>query len=245
LVLFTKGKETHSIDFEKFPVQPFQIYFMVSGQVHRWHFEGVVEGYIVHFNEVLFTSFLQSSHYLEHFTFFGGISRDSVLQLPVSMQDVVVPLFEVLLREINQGEEKSLDMVRMKLLELLLLVHRNGNRKQERNIPSQKRTLFRSFQQLIDKHFKDIRFPKGYADLLYITRNHLNALCQDLVGRSAGELIREQIVLEANRLLTYAGMTVSEIAYDLNFQDNSYFNRFFKKQVGVTPEEFRKALIEH
>jgi AraC-like DNA-binding protein len=40
-------------------------------------------------------------------------------------------------------------------------------------------------------------------------------------------------------------MTVSEIAYDLNIQDNSYFNRFFKKQVGVTPEEFRKALIEH
>lgn len=67
LVLFTKGKGTHTIDFEQFSVKSYQIYFMSPGQVHSWHFEGGVDGYLVHFNEGLFTSFLQNGHYLERF----------------------------------------------------------------------------------------------------------------------------------------------------------------------------------
>ena len=62
-------------------------------------------------------------------------------------------------------------------------------------------------------------------------------------GKKAGDLIRDRVLLEAKRLLTNADMSVTEIAYDLNFQDNSYFNRFFKKNVGVTPDEFRKTFV--
>ena len=50
---------------------------MVPGQVHSWHFEGEVDGYIVHFNEVLFTSFLQNNHYLQQFYFFQGKAETS------------------------------------------------------------------------------------------------------------------------------------------------------------------------
>lgn len=103
--------------------------------------------------------------------------------------------------------------------------------------------LLKSFQHLIDKHFRTIKLPKEYAEFLYVTPNHLNALCQDLLGKTAGDLIRDRVLLEAKRLLTNADLTVTEVAYDLNFQDNSYFNRFFKKNVGVTPDDFRKNFI--
>ncbi|MCH5690447.1 helix-turn-helix transcriptional regulator [Niabella sp. W65] len=65
---------------------------------------------------------------------------------------------------------------------------------------------------------------------MYITPHHLNALCQDLTGQTAGELIRDRVVLEAKRLLVNDEMTAAEIAWNLNFKDASYFNRFFKKQ---------------
>lgn len=242
-VLFTKGSGTHSIDFKKFKVKPFQIYFMIPGQVHSWHFEGEVDGYIVHFNKVLFTSFLQNGHYLERFHFFSGNSEDGVCQLPISVQEQVVPLFESMLHEVKEGKEQNLDMIRLRLLELFITVDRSCTAKNGKNIPQQKLLLLRSYQQLIDKHFRSMKLPKEYAELLYITPNHLNALCQDLVGKTAGDLIRDRIVLEAKRLLTNAAMTITEIAYDLNFQDNSYFNRFFKKEVGITPDEFRKTFI--
>jgi AraC-like DNA-binding protein len=101
--------------------------------------------------------------------------------------------------------------------------------------------LFRNFQKLINQQYRTLRLPKEYAELLYITPNHLNALCREMVGKTAGDLIRDRVLLEAKRLLTNADMSITEIAYDLNFEDNSYFNRFFKKQVGKTPDNFRKT----
>jgi AraC family transcriptional regulator, transcriptional activator of pobA len=244
LVLFTKGKGSHTIDFEKFPVKPYQIYFMIPGQVHSWHFEGEVDGYIVHFNEVLFTTFLQNGHYLDRFYFFGGNAEDGICQLPASVQSQVTSLFEAMLLEVGESKEQNLDIIRVKLLELFITVDRSCTSRKGKNVAPQKLTLLRSFQSLIDKHFRTIRLPKEYADLLYVTPNHLNALCQDLVGKTTGDLIRDRVLLEAKRLLTNADMTVTEIAYDLNFQDNSYFNRFFKKNVGVTPDDFRKNFIQ-
>lgn len=243
LVLFTKGKGYHTIDFEKFAVKPYQIYFMIPGQVHSWHFEDGVDGYIIHFNEALFTTFLQNSHYLEKFYFFQGIAEDAICQIPASLQTQATSFFEVMLTEIGEGKEQNLDIIRLKLLELFIMVDRSCTGRSARNVAPQKLTLLRHFQNLIDKHFRTIKLPKEYAELLYITPNHLNALCQDLVGKTAGDLIRDRVLLEAKRLLTNAGMTVTEIAYDLNFQDNSYFNRFFKKYVGMTPDEFRKTFL--
>jgi AraC-like DNA-binding protein len=98
----------------------------------------------------------------------------------------------------------------------------------------------KTFQKLIEKHFTELKLPMEYANLLYITPNHLNALCKEHLGIQAGEVIRNRIILEAKRQLINQQISITEISYSLNFKDNSYFSKFFKKQVGMTPEEFRK-----
>jgi AraC-like DNA-binding protein len=61
------------------------------------------------------------------------------------------------------------------------------------------------------------------------------------VGKTAGDLIRDRVVLEAKRLLVNADLSITQIAYELNFGDGSYFTKFFRKYAGVTPEEFRRG----
>lgn len=239
LVLFTKGSGTHTLDFSKFNVQPYQIYFMVPGQVHNWHFSTHTDGYVVHFSESFFRSFLMQHDYLERFSFFSGNSKDQVLMVPPDARDEVKALFEKLLVEMDT---QQLDMIRALMLQLFLLIERTSVKEKKKAVPQQKQLVLRNFQQLINKHYRTVKLPKEYAELLYITPNHLNALCQDLLGKTAGELIRERVLLEAKRMLTNADLTVTQIAYELNFQDNSYFNRFFKKYAGVTPDDFRKSL---
>ena len=243
VVLFTNGAGSHTIDFDQFTVRPYQIYFMIPGQVHSWHFEGEVDGYIINFSETLFRSFLLNPNYLERFPFFSGISADSVCQLPVEVQDKTTLLFEEIIDHASNRNDGEMDMIILLLLQLFLVVEGSCMGNNKKSIPQQKKVLLRNFRRLIDQHYLSIKLPKEYADLLYVTPNHLNALCQDLLGKTAGELIRDRVLLEAKRLLTSADVTVTEIAYHLNFQDNSYFNRFFKKYVGVTPDEFRKKLI--
>jgi len=241
--LFTKGSGSHTIDFEQFQVKPYEIYFMIPGQVHSWHFQGEVDGYIINFSDTLFRSFLLNPSYLERFHFFSGVSKEGVCQLPVAVHEKVTGLFEEILGQASADKGGEIDMIRLLLMQIFLIVENSCKADNKISVPQQKQVLLRNFRRLIDQHYLSIRLPKEYADLLYVTPNHLNALCRDLLGKTAGELIRDRILLEAKRFLTNADMTITEIAYKLNFQDNSYFNRFFKKYEGVTPDEFRKQLI--
>jgi AraC family transcriptional activator of pobA len=241
LVLFTRGGGTHTIDFVTYPVEPGQLYFMIPGQVHSWHFEGDVDGYIVHFNEELFTGFLRDGRYLERFHFFSGNSEDGVCTLSAAALSSVVALFESMLEEVGGRAALGLEMIRIRLLELFILVERSDARATAANVPPQKLALVRAFKQIIDKRFRELKLPKEYAELLHVTPNYLNAVCHELVGKTAGDLIRDRVVLEAKRLLVNADLSITQIAYELNFGDGSYFTKFFRKHAGMTPEEFRRG----
>ncbi len=245
LVFFTKGDGSQTIDFQQVPIKPNQIYFMIPGQVHNWAFKGEVDGYIINFSVPFFQSFLLKANYLEDLPFFTGIVNDAVIDVPAELQEKVTQLFEELIRETEEPKAMELDMVRSIMLQLFIYIARIGLKPVNTTIPSYNYTLLRNFQKLIEKNYTSIKLPKEYAELLYITPNHLNALCNDVLGISAGEVIRNRIALEAKRLLINNDLTVLEIANQLNFTDNSYFTKFFKKQVGLTPEEFRKTTNSH
>jgi AraC-like DNA-binding protein len=243
LVLFTHGAGTHSIDFERFDVKPGQIYFMVPGQVHSWHFEGFTDGYIINFSEAFIQSFLFKTGYLDCFSFFNGNLNDAVVNLPANSFATVKELFERIINEISSPAPSGSDMVRLLMLQIFILVNRLNNNPVTAGKLTYNQTLLKNYQKLIEQHYADIKLPKDYAELLYITPNHLNAVCKDLLGLSAGELIRNRTLLEAKRLLTNPQLSISDISFRLNFSDNSYFTKFFKKTEGVTPEEFRKQIL--
>jgi AraC family transcriptional activator of pobA len=232
LVYFTKGAGSQTIDFEYVPVKPNQIYFMMPGQVHNWNFEGEVDGYIINFSAAFFQSFLLKSGYLDELPFFSGIVADSVFEVPIDKQPIIAGLFEELIIENGNQEPFKADMIRAVLLKLFI-----GD-----SVPAYNYTLLRNFQKLIEKNYTTLKLPREYAELLFITPNHLNALCSATLGIPAGEVIRNRIALEAKRLLINRELAIAEIADQLNFADNSYFTKFFKKQAGLTPEEFRKHL---
>jgi AraC-like DNA-binding protein len=75
---------------------------------------------------------------------------------------------------------------------------------------------------------------------LPVTRGRLDAICRRHAGRTAQQVIHDRIVLEAQRSLIYTGLTVAEIAYGLGFADPAYFTRFFAREAGETPGEFRR-----
>ncbi len=110
--------------------------------------------------------------------------------------------------------------------------------------------LMKQFVELIEENFKELKLPKDYAAMLYITSNHLNFICKEQIKMSAGEVVRNRVLLESKRLLVNFELSVAAIAMELNFFDTSYFIKFFKKYTNLTPEAFRKtvlqqALIQH
>ncbi|MES2277021.1 MAG: helix-turn-helix transcriptional regulator [Bacteroidota bacterium] len=245
LVLFTEGAGHHTIDFEQFGVRPWQVYFMIPGQVHSWAFEGPVDGYVINFSMPFLNSFLLVPDYLDQFLFFNGNAADSVIDIPVQAQPGIRHIMEQIIGESQNNQRLVADMVRALMLQLFIGISRiNPKYQQQQQSTAYNYTLLKNFRKLIEENFTKLKLPKDYAALLYITPNHLNALCNDILGQPAGELIRNRVALEAKRLLINFNLNITEVSYRLNFADNSYFSKFFKKQTGLSPEEFRKQILK-
>lgn len=240
LLYFTKGRGSHVIDFENFEVKKGEIYFMAPGQVHSWQFKQQPDGYVVNFSEQFFRSFLLNPRYLEKFNFFSGRAQDSVLFLSSKVQTQLSNAFEKLLEIQNTQCEFTSDMIRVQLLEILMLCANCQPAVKGKEQISKGNHIVRAFKQLVDERYAQLKLPKEYAALLYVTPNNLNMLCKQILGKPAGEVIRDRVLLEAKRLLVNVDISIAEIAYKLSFTDHSHFSKFFKKETGETPDEFRK-----
>jgi AraC family transcriptional activator of pobA len=98
---------------------------------------------------------------------------------------------------------------------------------------------FAAFCQMLEESYAKHYPVAHYAGQIGITAAHLNALCRQAVNQSALVLIHDRMLLEAKRSLVYTSMTVSVVSYSLGFADPAYFTRFFKRQTGMSPKEFR------
>jgi AraC-like DNA-binding protein len=244
LVVFTEGSGSQMIDFREFPVKPWQAYFMIPGQVHHWNFTGPADGYVINFSASFFQSFLLQPDYLDTFSFFRGIPAESVLDVPGPLRETIHTAFEELLSLQPEGGLHSADPVRALLLRLFFLFGQITEHRIPQGVSPYAYTQLQQFRKLINLHYATLRLSKEYAGLLFITPNHLNAISRHYLGRPAGQVIRERVLLEAKRMLVNPANTVASVAEQLNFKDASYFSRFFKKLEGSAPETFRKHIFK-
>jgi len=242
LVYFSAGSGTHSIDFVSFPVQAGQLYFMVPGQVHSWHFTTKPDGYIVNFSQQYIDTLMSDPGYLDRFDFLSGQASDQVIRIPKEGRPQVEQLLRTIVEEGNSTKILKDDFARTALLQLLITVSRLGYKGDKAQRAGDHPVLLQRFIKLIEQHYKQKKLTKDYAAMLYVTPNHLNALCKERTGQPAGELIRNRVLLEAKRLLVNAELSVSQIAAELDFADNSYFSKFFRKYEAISPEGFRKQI---
>ena len=98
-----------------------------------------------------------------------------------------------------------------------------------------------ALRNLIEEHFQTERQLAFYAEKLAMTVDRLNDHVKRATGVTAGHLVRQRVLTEAKRQLVFTNQPIHTIAYDLAFSDPSHFARFFRKQTGTAPHEFREA----
>ena len=104
---------------------------------------------------------------------------------------------------------------------------------------SRAKEYFTQFTQLLSEHYKQERSVGFYARQLCITPKYLTTLIKRISGRSVSEWIDNFVVLEAKTLLKYSNMSVQEIAYYLNFPNQSFFGSYFKRNTGMSPSQYK------
>lgn len=229
-----KGSGTHHIDFVKYHFKANSLFFLSPGQVHQLIINPIgIKGFIINFNESFFYTFLANPSLINNFPFFKNDGKFSFYKVQKKI------ILQTLIKLQKPNKPK---LLRLYLLELFYLIDELHQINAEDTTFTSSQKLISELDTLIEKNYDIEHYPKFYAKKLSVTPSHLNVVCQKVRNKTAGDLIRERILLESKRLLVNSKLTISEIAYLLGYDDNSYFTKFFKSQENKTPTQFRRLL---
>jgi len=245
VLLIMKGSGLHIIDSNEYEIKPPCIFFMSPGQTHKLKLSNDIDGFIFLFTSEFYLLNQSNKNRLLEFPFFFSVNQDNPPLLLHNQQDVlfIKSLFERGCNEIAKAEH-ALDEIIRSLLDLILL---SAVQLYPRSVEIQKskgHILVKNFLQLLEENYQKNQRVNDYAENLAITANHLTQVVRQLTGKTPSEIIQEKINVEIKRLLLHTNLTVAEIAENMNFGDNSYFTKFFKKNTGLTPLQFRKKHLK-
>ena len=106
---------------------------------------------------------------------------------------------------------------------------------------SRRANYVQEFMRLMHENYRQERSVGFYADKLFISPKYLSLIIKEMTGRSAAEWIDECVILEAKNLLRYSGKNIQQVAYELNFTNQSSFGKYFKHLTGMSPSQFQKS----
>ncbi|GLB49442.1 helix-turn-helix domain-containing protein [Neptunitalea lumnitzerae] len=243
ILWFEKGAGKHYVDFKEYEVVENTLFFITKNQIHYFDKNPLYNGVVMVFNDVFLAD---SENYMESFlrdTIFNNFESDPRFQISKREVDTFHRITELMRMEFQEKDDFTRKEYLRHLLNLVLItLQRIGKRNHDVSLPMQHQShmVLVKFKQLLEKHYKEKHLVQQYAVMLDISVKTLSNVTKVLTQRSPLALINERIVLEAKRLLSYSGMSISEIAFDVGFEDPSYFAKFFKRQSGILPNEFRR-----
>ena len=232
------GNGVHEIDFNAIDLSDNSIFVLRPGQVHQLTLTAKCSGYLMEFN----TEFYHSDHKLSNQRLRKAGNRNFY-----KVEDVGYDKLETILSYIfNEYVEKmdgyqdiikaNLDIFFIELTRqssnLNAITASSGSYQQER---------LEEFLELLELHVTDQKQVSYYTDEMNLSAYQLNLITKSLIGKAASELINDHIILEAKRYLLATPNQVKDIAYQLGYEDVSYFIRFFKRHTGQSPDIFRSS----
>lgn len=179
------------------------------------------------------------------FLFYGSAQRMFIC-LNKQDQEKITSLLHVFVDELKMTDHIQGEMLQVMLKRLIIIVTRLAKEQfiNEEELPGDKLDIVRQYNFLVEQNFRKHHQVKFYAEQLNKAPKTLSNLFALYSQKSPLMIIQERIIQEAKRLLIYTGKTSKEIAYFLGFEEASHFGKFFKKQTGQSPSEFKSAAAD-
>ncbi len=246
VLYLSKGSGFHVIDGNKYEIKPPCVFFMSPGQAHKIDFSNDIEGYIFIFTAEFYLINQNNQNRLIEFPFFFTIRQDNPPLILDKSENVLFleSLFKNSISELQKGGGYSIELLRS-ILDLILTSCSTLYKADENTLNKGKgHIMVKKFFQLVEENYHKKLSVNEYADRLAVTPNHLTQTVNQLTGKTSSQIIRAKQVLEIKRLLVHTNLSVTEIANLLNFPDQSYFAKFFKRETGIPPLQYRMKSLK-
>lgn len=244
VMLMLRGKMRVKIDLETYIVCPKDtLLFSSQSIIHIIEIIEPVQSIgIVFTDEFAMTNML---NYEDIRLFrFTEVNQTPVLSLDGDSYDIVYDII-IKMRDINFLQAESdfykknklfhyFNLLALEIMEIHQIKKTQADVKTNR-----KKEVVHAFLELLSIYVRKNRNVQFYADKLFITSGHLSKLLKEATGTTARDIIEDAVAIEARNLLMETPLSLAEIAEKLNFSDQSFFGKFFKKKMKITPKSFR------
>lgn len=244
ITFVTEGEGKFSIDNQTNEAASRDVFFSKPGEIRNWDTRHIVNGYALIFEDEFLSSLFKDSLFVQHLSFFQSGKTSSKLQLPDELYMRILQILHNIKTEIDSYRQNDVYVLRALLYEVLMLLDREYkkvNMEEETTSKEVGNIHIDKFMKLVESHLKEQHSVQYYADKLCITPNYLNEIVTSTKGISAKQYIRNKVMDEAQRLLTYTDFPISDIAFELHFSTVSYFIRSFRQYTGTTPLLYRRT----
>jgi AraC family transcriptional regulator, transcriptional activator of pobA len=240
IIFVTKGYNVVTDNLNEFTQIKNQIRFVSPGKITSVkELSDDVEGFYLLFDQVFIDTYYGTANLLNSFRFFD-LDALSIFSLTDAQANFFTIIFDKIKADFTTNYENSKQIICQYLVSVLKECHLFY---EKINIENQKlnsaERITQEFIRLVNKYYLSKRTLTEYADLLNITTKYLTKCVKQSSGETPMDFIQKMLVLEAKVLLKESNQSVAEIAYQLSFEDSTYFSRFFKQHTGVTPANFR------
>ena len=174
------------------------------------------------------------------------IMANPVIKLGQDEVDLMLKYYELLAfkmdhPEMNFGRETVRDIIRCFAYDLLSNINRHLNQDNADDMLRQGDRIFRRFMLLLAENSNVNRSVKSYADELCVSPKYLTNVCHKHSDYTASELIATSVISRIKQLLLYSDLSIKEIANEMGFDNLSFFGKYVKKHLGLSPNNYRKA----
>jgi YesN/AraC family two-component response regulator len=181
----------------------------------------------------------------------NGVLFNNIYQMPFvlvdeSLQNTLNKLIEQMKAEMQNPGLAQYELLISYMKIFLISASRSKTEQQPPAMQSKKGNkepaILQNLKEAIEKDFKSKHTPGDYAVLLNISPNALAKITKKHFNKTLTDLITERIIIEAKRELYLTNKSVKVIAYELGYDDEYYFSRFFKKNTDIPPQVYRETV---
>ncbi|WP_194972573.1 helix-turn-helix domain-containing protein [Aquiflexum lacus] len=235
-IVIKEGEAQRTFGLTNYFLKTNQVFLMPTNQITSTpYISADIRGYYCHFT----LGFLEGLiPYFDKLAIF----KDNQVVIDLSQGDIdsICSKLKVLWGLSNTELKHKKAQLTLSLMAVLFEIENHVPVVENKRSVSASERINADFKKLLNEHIKTMRKVSDYADLLNISPNHLNKCIKSVSGKSANQWILDMMLLESKTMLIQSKCSISDISFSLNFDDPSYFSRFFKASTGLSPLQYRK-----
>lgn len=238
LLIGSAGVLDHFIDFKSQRIPAPYISFVTKGKVHRI-IPRTKDGKF-HVWSIRFKSDFIPETTFHLYTLFNN--NANIAMTNGRCFERMVDLCQMMYDELQQ-EQPAMSIVKHLLSALFVMIETERQKSEAQDTEeSSQINVYSNFLELLEAHYKTNESVEYYAEQLFMSSRNLNHITHKVVQQSVSEIIETRKLIEAKNLLTSTEKTIAEIAFEIGYNEKSYFSKVFKKKSGMTPSEFRSEM---